>query len=227
MDKNLKFSKDRSEIDELIENKFKNWDKNIQDLNITIDNNKKADSLFVEMINDSSNNLKNFQKIKIKYEEIKEHYLNYLSFGLENKIESYFLKSEKDTKTNINNKKLNPILLAKICFDHINGGRVGLVHGGCLYSALLLCINIFLDQDIKEDENISFQIVNINTTYKKKVPVDNIMIIKVEKIDKLENIEKANLSTDQEITAQMFDYFGSLCTKIYCKIKKFRKVPKF
>jgi hypothetical protein len=198
-------STDQKYIDSIISKKFENWDKNIQEKEICIKNNEKAEKLFSDLLNNSK--LENIEIIKFNFQNLKDDYLNYLTFGLENKIESYLFKPKNFDGKNKNNTHL----ISKIYFDHINGGRVGLVHGGCLYFTLLLCVNIFLDNF--GQDNFKYTVITTNTSYKKKVPSNNVMTIKVQ----------FNDIPQQEVSAELLDYEESLCTRIICKIKKTRQ----
>jgi hypothetical protein len=197
-------STDQKYIDSIISKKFENWDKNIQKNRIILENNKKAEKLYSDIINNSKRD--SIHIIKFNFTNFKNEYLNYLAFGVDNKIECNLFKS----KIHDCNQSFN--LISKIYFDHINGGRVGLVHGGCLYYELLLCANIFLD-NIKQDD-FKYSIISTNTSYKKKVPSNNLMIIKVKFIG----------ISQKELSAELYDYQDTVCTRIICKINKTRKI---
>ncbi len=141
-------------IDEDLKEKFKKWNsKTIQEEKMTDSNNNIIHQLFQSKIQNSKS------AIKIDLENTKFNYLNLLKFGLENKTEAYII-----------NDLASKSLTAKVFFNHINGGRVGLVHGGCLYFALLLCIYAFIDHSLLVEEAgtpIKYEILNITTSYKK------------------------------------------------------------
>lgn len=176
-------------LNEDLINKFSKWDENIQNSKITNENNEKVNNKFNEIL---SSNV-NFEKV-----DNKENF-KLLKFGFENKIEIYFSKEKN-------------ILIAKVIFDHLNGGRVGLVHGGVLYSILILCTYIF----ISKSTNNKLQIQNINTTYKKKVPVNNYLIVKVYYSD-----------SGNKIISEMIDYEDKVTTLAVSQFKEYEKINKF
>lgn len=179
-------------MDKEIEEHFKIWSKNIQPEEVTEKNNELALNLFKQY------------RVNRGFDCISstpcDDELNQLKFSLENRLEVY-----------INNKEL----LGLIIFGNKNGGRPGLVHGGCLFMILYLCINHLFKKAFRlEEEKYGFK--NIQTVYKRKVPINNYMVI----IARINEITK-------EIQADLIDYEDKVCTSISCKYVKLESLNKF
>ena len=187
-------------MEKIIREKFLSWDENIEDPKLSELKNKILIQRFESLLKCSENakvieNYNNYTKDKnIVYG------LNILSFGLEKKLEIFLLNESE--------------ILSKVYFDHINGGRVGLVHGGCLFFVLLLNVNIFIKEILKLSTQ-EYQLLKIKTQYKKKVPVNNYILIRV------------YISNSFEISAEMLDSENQICTKIICNYEILFKKAKF
>jgi hypothetical protein len=197
-------------METLIAQKFEQWDKNIEDPYLSSLKNEKLNSIFNQLIKQSK------YVERIPFSEIKESKINYslecLLFGLEDKSD----KMDKFQIFILNSQEI----LAKVYLDHINGGRVGLVHGGCLFFILILTINIFLKKILKIE---NYNLKHFKTQYKKKVPVNNLVLVKVVKVD-------GEQFRSQILEAELLDSDNEICTKItweYQPSNSYIRKPKF
>jgi hypothetical protein len=192
----------------LISQKFEQWDKNIEDATISKLKNEKLISKFQNLLAQSK-----FYK-EVPFSEIKNgknNKLNYslscLLFGLENKIQIFMINTGSTGDQEI---------IAKVYLDHINGGRVGLVHGGCLFFILILNIHIFINKILNLE---NFNLKQIKTQYKKKVPVNNMVIVRV--FTSNSTSTRTSNHTQSEISAEILDSDNEICTKIKCEYQNF------
>jgi hypothetical protein len=190
----------------LISQKFEQWDKNIEDTTISKLKNEKLISKFQNLLAQSKfykevpfSEIKNGKNTKLNYS------LSCLSFGLENKIQIFIIN-----KGNTGNQEI----IAKVYLDHINGGRVGLVHGGCLFFILILNINIFLNKILNLE---NFNLKQIKTQYKKKVPVNSMVILRVF----ASTSTSTSSHTQSEISGEVLDSDNEICSKIKCEYQTF------
>jgi hypothetical protein len=185
-------------IDEEIEESFTIWMKNadFKSEEKIKENNKKAFELF-----------ENLTQGMILEEIDYNNYMKLLNFGLEKKIEIYFNQESK-------------LVIGKVCYDKINGGRIGLVHGGCLFYTLILCITIlieklFVNSPSHRNKNIFPKFSNVNTKYLKTVPINLFHIVRV-------------VIQNEELKAEILDCNSKVCAVSTYKLSdNFECVNKF
>jgi len=154
-----------------------------------------------ENINNSNNKkmleyFKNYIEGLSIYEVKLDDYVGMLKFSLENKIHLYFIQDQKT-------------IIGLVCFDKYNGGRIGLVHGGCLFYTLFLCVTILMDKayPLKDRKYYEKYTENITTNYKNLVPINTIHMIRVA----MEN---------EDIIGEILNHQQKICVKIHLKFIK-------
>lgn len=143
----------------------------------------------------------------------------------------------EDLKIDGITKYENDNFIFKSFFNENQGGRLGLIHGGCIYSLCLLSVNLFLDY-ISEKIGYKYKISNSEIKYKKTLKIFQIITSKsylikdnenegkilssenqaIIDIDKIKNIQTFTVRVD------LFDEEGNLCDLTVFKIEKIENV---
>jgi hypothetical protein len=163
---------------------FEKWDIN-SNKNLNED---QIDNLIKSKINN------NFKKIDIR---IINNFKN-LHYAIEKNVLETYCTDTKDS------------LICKIYINKYYGGRIGFTHGGgsffiLYYYTVLLADNLFKNNQL-------YNIITINTSYIKAIPVPSFNMVVVSYIDEI-------------ITAEIVNYKNQVCVRLISKISN--KINKF